>query len=120
MKQPKSTRNKSNREKFDFKKTAVEEDASPKKRKMTTDEIDDQPGKLTDRKHKRDQDKLNISSESSQEDMKESSTNTFGFVPRNNLSAKKFGKALKFIPSLFPKILTSKLQTNPSFISYLL
>ena len=97
MKQPKSTRNKNTKEKFDFKSNAgasvIPEESSPRKRKMTEDQVDDQPGKLTDRKHRKVQDQLHISSESSEEDMKESSSNTFGFIPRNNLSSKKHGKS---------------------------
>ena len=91
MKKPKSTRNKNGGTKFDFKGASITDKLPVKKRKMTEDQEDAEPGRLTDRKPKKEDHKLNISPNTSDEDVKESSTNTFGFIPMNNLSNKKLG-----------------------------
>lgn len=86
MKQPKTTRNKNGENNFDFKNTVGgNEKGSPRKRKMTEDQDDVDAGRLTSRKQQEQRDKISISPVSSDDDGIESSTNTIGFVPKNQL-----------------------------------
>lgn len=86
MKQPKSTRNQDKKPNLEFKSDEkVDGRQSPKKRKMTEDQDDVDAGRLTSRKPDIDKDKISISPVSSDDEGKKSNSNTFGFVPMNNL-----------------------------------
>jgi hypothetical protein len=109
MKKPKSTKNKDKPEGFDFEgATKDNENDSPIKRKMTDDGEEDKAGHLTDRKNIDDDKGLDISSDSSENEVKISGANTYGFVSNNNISSKLIGKGIKNTGSKQISLTTSK------------